>query len=271
MKRRHFLTNATLAIAGSAITAPALAQSQPQIRWRMASSFPKSLDTLFGTAEQIAQRVSRLTEGRFEMRIFAAGEIVPPLQVLDAVQNGTVECGQTASYYYIGKNPALAFDTALPFGMNARQQNAWMYYGGGLQLTREMFQQYNIVNFPCGNTGTQMAGWYRKEIKSVNDLKASRCGSPVSQGRFSRSSASCRSRSAAATSIPRSKKERSTQPSGWDPTMMKNSVSTKSRSTTITPDGGKALRSCQCMSTRSNGRRCRSLTRKRSKWRVPKP
>src|SRR5215213_158786 len=171
MKRRHFLTNATLAIAGSAITAPALAQSQPQIRWRMASSFPKSLDTLFGTAEQIAQRVSRLTEGRFEMRIFAAGEIVPPLQVLDAVQNGTVECGQTASYYYIGKNPALAFDTALPFGLNARQQNAWMYHGGGLQLTRELFSQYNIVNFPCGNTGTQMAGWYRKEIKSVADLK----------------------------------------------------------------------------------------------------
>src|SRR5688572_19062772 len=97
MKRRHFLTNAALSITGSAIAAPALAQSQPQIRWRMASSFPKSLDTLFGTAEQIAQRVSRLTEGRFEIRIFAAGEIVPPLQVLDAVQNGTVECGQTAS------------------------------------------------------------------------------------------------------------------------------------------------------------------------------
>src|SRR5829696_9008158 len=156
MKRRHFLTNATMGVAASAITAPALAQSQPQIRWRMASSFPKSLDTLFGTAEQIAQRVSRLTEGRFEIRIFAAGKIVPPLQVLDAVQNGTVECGQTASYYYIGKNPALAFDTALPFGMNARQQNAWMYHGGGLQLTREMFRNYNIVNFPCGNTGTQM-------------------------------------------------------------------------------------------------------------------
>ena len=171
MKRRHFLTNATLGVAGSAIALSARAQSHPQIRWRMASSFPKSLDTLFGTAEQIAQRVSRLTEGRFEIRIFAAGEIVPPLQVLDAVQNGTVECGQTASYYYIGKNPALAFDTALPFGLNARQQNAWMYHGGGLQLMRDLFRQYNIVNFPCGNTGTQMAGWYRKEIKSVADLK----------------------------------------------------------------------------------------------------
>jgi TRAP-type mannitol/chloroaromatic compound transport system substrate-binding protein len=137
----------------------------------MASSFPKSLDTLYGTAEQIGARVSKLTDGRFEIRVFAAGEIVPALQVLDAVQNGTVECGQTASYYYVGKNPALAFDTTLPFGMNCRQQNAWIYYGGGLQLTRELFKQYNIVNFPCGNTGAQMAGWYRKEIKSVADLK----------------------------------------------------------------------------------------------------
>ncbi|HYC45110.1 MAG TPA: TRAP transporter substrate-binding protein [Burkholderiales bacterium] len=172
MKRREFLKNAGIGVAGGALAAPAAAaQTQPQLRWRMASSFPKSLDTLFGTAEQIAGRVSRLTEGRFEIRVFAAGEIVPPLQVMDAVQNGTVECGQTASYYYIGKNPALAFDTALPFGMNARQQNAWMYHGGGLQLMRDLFKQYNIVNFPAGNTGTQMAGWYRREIKSVADLK----------------------------------------------------------------------------------------------------
>ena len=115
MQRRQFLKNAGASIAGGAIAAPAYAQAQ--IRWRMASSFPKSLDTLYGTAEQLATRVSRLTDGRFEIRVFAANEIVPPLQVLDAVQNGTVECGQTAGYYYIGKNPALAFDTALPFGL----------------------------------------------------------------------------------------------------------------------------------------------------------
>ena len=98
MHRRQFLRNAGVGVAGSAVAAPALAQSRPQIRWRMASSFPKSLDTLFGTAEMMAARVSRLTEGRFEIRVFAAGEIVPPLQVMDAVQNGTVQCGQTASY-----------------------------------------------------------------------------------------------------------------------------------------------------------------------------
>ncbi|MBI4195490.1 MAG: TRAP transporter substrate-binding protein [Betaproteobacteria bacterium] len=171
MKRRQFLKRAGAGLAGTAVAMPALAQSQPQIRWRMASSFPKSLDTLHGSAEQLASRVARLTDGKFEIRVFAAGEIVPPLQVLDAVQNGTVECGQTAGYYYIGKNPAFAFDTALPFGLNARQQNAWMYHGGGLELMRELYRRHSIVNFPGGNTGAQMAGWYRKEIKSIADLR----------------------------------------------------------------------------------------------------
>jgi TRAP-type mannitol/chloroaromatic compound transport system substrate-binding protein len=171
MKRRLFLKQAAAGVAAGAVAAPAIAQTPAAVRWRMASSFPKGLDALYGTADEIAQRVNKLTDGRFEIRVFAAGEIVPALQVLDAVQNGTVECGQSASYYYIGKNPALAFDTAIPFGMNARQQNAWMYYGGGIELMREVFRQYNIMQFPAGNTGTQMAGWYRKEIKSVADLK----------------------------------------------------------------------------------------------------
>ncbi|HTE13796.1 MAG TPA: TRAP transporter substrate-binding protein [Burkholderiales bacterium] len=171
MKRRQFLTRAGAGLAAGTVAAPVLAQTAAQVRWRMASSFPKSLDTLYGTAEEIASRVSRLTDGKFEIRVHAAGDIVPALQVQEAVQNGTVECGQTASYYYVGKHPAFAFDTALPFGMNCRQQNAWMYSGGGMQLMRDFFRGYNIINFPCGNTGTQMAGWYRKEIKSLADLK----------------------------------------------------------------------------------------------------
>jgi TRAP-type mannitol/chloroaromatic compound transport system substrate-binding protein len=171
MKRRSFLKKAAAGIAAGTVAAPAIAQSQPAIQWRMASSFPKSLDTLFGAAEIISRRVAEATDGRFQIRVFAGGEIVPGLQVLDAVQNGTVECGHTAPYYYVGKDPAFAFATCLPFGLNARQQNAWMYYGGGLKALEGLFREYGCVQFVAGNTGVQMGGWFRREIKSVADLK----------------------------------------------------------------------------------------------------
>jgi len=170
MKRRQFLTAAAAGLAAAPIAAPAIAQSAPEIKWRLASSFPKSLDTIFGTAENFAKRVADATDGKFQIRTFAAGEVVPGLQVLDAVQAGSVECGQSASYYYVGKDPTFAFDTTLPFGLNARQQNAWMYRGGGLELMREFFKGYNIHQIPAGNTGAQMGGWFRKEIKTVADL-----------------------------------------------------------------------------------------------------
>ncbi|HYH23183.1 MAG TPA: TRAP transporter substrate-binding protein [Azospirillum sp.] len=171
MNRRSFLTTAGAGAAATAIAAPAIAQSNPEIRWRCASSFPKSLDTIYGGAETVARRVAEITEGKFQIRVFAAGEIVPGLQVLDAVQTGTVDCGHTASYYYVGKDATFAFDAAIPFGLNARQQMAWMAHGGGMELLREFFKGYNVVNFMAGNTGTQMGGWFRKEIKSVDDLK----------------------------------------------------------------------------------------------------
>jgi TRAP-type mannitol/chloroaromatic compound transport system substrate-binding protein len=170
MKRRLFLKSAALGLATAPIAAPAIAQSQPELKWRLASSFPKSLDTIYGAADVVSQRVAAATDGKFQIRVFASGEIVPGLKVLDAVQDGTVECGHTACYYYVGKDPTFAFDTALPFGLNARQQNAWMYYGGGLELMREFFREYNVINFPAGNTGAQMGGWFRKEINTVDDL-----------------------------------------------------------------------------------------------------
>ncbi len=175
VKRRSFLKTAGAGVAAGAVTtvtgATAIAAELPVVKWRAALSWPKSLDTLFGGVERMAERVKRITEGKFEIRVYAAGEIVPGLKVLDAVQDGTVECGHTASYYYVGKNKAFAFDATLPFGLTCRQQNAWMYYAGGLPLLREFFADYNIVNFPGGNTGTQMGGWFRKEIKSLADLK----------------------------------------------------------------------------------------------------
>jgi TRAP-type mannitol/chloroaromatic compound transport system substrate-binding protein len=172
MKRREFLKSAGVGVAASTVlAAPAIAQSQPEIRWRMASSFPKSLDTIYGAAELIAKRVAAATDNKFQIRVFAAGEIVPAFQVADAVQNATVELGHTASYYFIGKDPTFAFDTAVPFGLNCRQQNAWMYFGGGLELMREFFKEYNIIQYPAGNTGVQMGGWFRKEIKTAKDFE----------------------------------------------------------------------------------------------------
>lgn len=172
MQRRSFLKRAGASLAaGTTLITPAIAAADPEIKWRLASSFPKSLDTIYGAAELLAKRVAALTNNKFQIRVFAGGELVPGLQVLDAVSQGTVECGHTASYYYAGKNKAFVFDTAMPFGLTARQQNAWFYYGGGLDLMRDLYKQYGIVNFPGGNTGTQMGGWFRKEIRSLADLK----------------------------------------------------------------------------------------------------
>lgn len=173
MERRSFLKKAGLtAIAGTAaVAAPAIAQSQPKINWKMTSTFGPSLPALFSNAELFVKMVEEATDGNFSIRLYPGGEIVPGFEVMDAVENRTVEMGQTASYYFYGKDPSFCFDTAVPFGLNARQMDAWMYQGDGLKLMRELFATRNIVNFPMGNTGTQMGGWYRKEIKSIEDLK----------------------------------------------------------------------------------------------------
>ncbi|HEU4850644.1 MAG TPA: TRAP transporter substrate-binding protein [Telluria sp.] len=171
MERRSFLTKAAVGATAGAIAAPAVAQALPAIQWRIASSFPKNLDTIYGASERFAKRVSALTGGKFTIRVFAAGEIVPALQVLDAVQAGTVEMGHSASYYYVGKDPTFAFDCAVPFGLTSRQQTAWFERGGGREATRAFFKEYGVLNMLGGNTGTQMGGWFRKEIKSVQDLK----------------------------------------------------------------------------------------------------
>ena len=170
MKRREFLRAAGLGVAGSAVAAPAIAQSSPEVKWRMTASWPKSLDTLYGGCEYFVKRVAEITDNKFQIQLFAAGEIVPGLQVLDAVQNGTVEMGNTALYYYWGKDPAFTFGTALPFGLNARQMSSWIRFGGGEQLLNELLAKYNCIGVPAGNTGAQMGGWFRKEIKSLADL-----------------------------------------------------------------------------------------------------
>jgi TRAP-type mannitol/chloroaromatic compound transport system substrate-binding protein len=171
MKRRQFLQAAGVGLATSAIAAPAIAQSSPEVKWRLTASWPKSLDTLFGGCEYFAKRVGEITDGKFQIQVFAAGEIVPGLQVLDAVSNGTVEIGNTAMYYYFGKNPAFTFGTALPFGLNARQMISWLRHGGGEDLLNGLLKDFNCLGVAAANTGAQMGGWFRKEINSVEDLK----------------------------------------------------------------------------------------------------
>lgn len=171
MQRRSFLKHTGLAGILAAGSAPAFAQAAPEVKWRLASSFPKSLDTIYGGAVTISERVASATNNKFQIQVFAGGEIVPPFGVVDAVQNATVQCCHTAPYYFFGKDPTFAFGCAIPFGMNNRQQNAWMYHGGGRQLYNDFLKDYNIISFAAGNTGAQMGGWFRKEIKTVADLK----------------------------------------------------------------------------------------------------
>ena len=176
VNRRKFIRGAAAgglgAAAATAVASPAIAQSMPEVKWRMTASWPKSLDTLYGAAEEIAKIASDLTDGKFQIQVFAAGEIVPGLQVLDAVQNGTVECGHTAMYYYFGKDDAMVFGTVLPFGMNARLTHGWLLHGGGEELFSQFTREkYNTVTMLGGQTNCQMGGWFRKEIKTIDDLK----------------------------------------------------------------------------------------------------
>jgi TRAP-type mannitol/chloroaromatic compound transport system substrate-binding protein len=167
VSRRNF---ARIAAASAAVvSSPATAQ-QATVKWRLASSFPKNLEGLWGASPTVAKFVSEMSDGKFEIQPFSAGEIVPGLQVLDAVQNGTVECGHSYSGYYVGKNPALIFDGSLPFGLTPRQQNAWYLVGDGKKLIDELYDGFGVVSIPMGNTGGQTFGWFRKEIKSPADF-----------------------------------------------------------------------------------------------------
>ena len=171
MERRKFLQNAGMAGILAAGAAPAVVNAQAAVKWRLTSSFPKSLDTIYGGAEVLANRVRAITGGKFDIQVFAGGEIAPGLQALDVTQNGTVECCHTCSYYYVGKDKTFGFGTSVPFGMNFRQLNAWIYYGGGQKILDDFYSPYNIISFLGGNTGVQMGGWFRKEINTLADVK----------------------------------------------------------------------------------------------------
>ena len=171
MDRRSLIKNAGIAGVLAAGVAPAV-HAQEAIRWRLASSFPKALDTIYGAAETFSKKVSEMSGGKFQISVHPGGELMPAIAgMVDNIQKGTTEMVHTAPYYFFGVNDVFALGCAIPFGLNSRQMTSWMYQGNGLKLMREFYGKYNIVNFPMGNTGAQMGGWYRKQIKTAADIK----------------------------------------------------------------------------------------------------
>ncbi len=170
MDRRSVIKNAGIAGILAAGAAPAV-HAQATIGWRSASSFPKALDTIYGAAAEFSKAVRAMTGATPEISVHAAAESMPAFGVLAGAHPGSVEMAHTAPYYFFGKDETFALGCAIPFGLNSRQMSAWMYEGNGMKLMREFYAKYNIVNFPGGNTGAQMGGWYRKEIKSLADIK----------------------------------------------------------------------------------------------------
>jgi TRAP-type mannitol/chloroaromatic compound transport system substrate-binding protein len=186
MERRSFLGKAGVGagIGGALVAAPAIVKAQPQVRWRCSSGFPKTLDTIYGAAEDAAKRISEATGGRFQITVAPAGEIVPMPQAADAVAAGTVECSHTAAFYYVGKDPSWAFGSCIPFGMNFRQMNAWWMEGGGEKLFNDYLKPQNVRYILSGNTGAQMGGWFRKEIATMEDVKGLKMRIPGLGGRL---------------------------------------------------------------------------------------
>jgi TRAP-type mannitol/chloroaromatic compound transport system substrate-binding protein len=170
MDRRSLIRNAGMAGVLASGMAPAV-HAQAVVRWRLASSFPKSLDTIYGGAVTFANHVRTISGGKFEVTVHAAGELMPAFSVVDAVQQGSIEAAHTAPYYFFGKDDTFAIGGAIPFGLNSRQMSAWTFEGNGLKLMREFYARYNFTSFPCGNTGAQMGGWFRKEIRSLDDMR----------------------------------------------------------------------------------------------------
>jgi TRAP-type mannitol/chloroaromatic compound transport system substrate-binding protein len=164
-----------------AAAAPAVVGPAQSFEWNLATSWPKSLDTIFGGAEYFAQRVGAMTGGKFKITPRPAGDPqgAPGTQVLDVVSQGAVPMGHTADYYYIGKSWVCAFSTAIPFGLNLQQQNSWLMEGGGLQLIQEVYaKKFNVIVFPAGNTSCQWGGWWREELKSLDALKGKKMRIP---------------------------------------------------------------------------------------------
>jgi TRAP-type mannitol/chloroaromatic compound transport system substrate-binding protein len=161
-----------LAACGRQTAGPAGADGpRTRLRWNMVTTWPKNFPGLGSGAEYLARLIGELSGGELTVHVYGAGERVPALEVFDAVSRGAAEMGHGAAYYWKGKSPAAPFFTSVPFGLTAQEMNGWLYFGGGLELWRELYAPFNLIPFEAGNTGTQMGGWFRREIRSLADLK----------------------------------------------------------------------------------------------------
>ena len=259
MDRRSLIKNAGIAGVLAAGVAPAV-HAQAAVRWRLASSFPKSLDTIYGGAEVFAKAVKDMSGGKFEISVHAGGELMPPFGVVDGVQNGTVDMCHTVPYYFYGKNPAFALGSAVPFGLNARQMTSWMMHGNGRKLMNEFYAGYGMVSFHGGNTGTQMGGWFRKEVKTIADFKGlkMRLGGGLIGDVMTKLGA-------VPQSIPGGEIYQALEKGTID--AAECWASTKWRLTTTTPAGGKAAQRLTSSSTRRPWLRC--LPRTAPLWKLP--
>ena len=183
INRREFIRAAAVSLLGGTSflascqsqkteegAAPAV-HTRKKYQWRMVTTWPPRFPVLGESAELVAQWIEKMSEGRMKIQVYGGGELVPALEAFDAVQQGVAEMGHAASYYWAGKAPASQFFAAVPFGMNAQQMNAWIISGGGWDLWRELYAQFNLVPFPCGNTGVQMGGWFNRKINTIDDVK----------------------------------------------------------------------------------------------------
>ncbi len=173
MKRRSFIKKvaATSVAAGAAIVAPSVANAKTKIRWKMVTTWPKNFPGLGSNANYLAKLIGEMSGGRIKIKVYGAKELVPAFEVFDAVSQGTAQMGHGGAYYWKGKHPATQFFSSVPFGMTAQEVNGWLYYGGGMELWRELYAPFNLIPTASGNTGVQMGGWFNREIKSTEDLK----------------------------------------------------------------------------------------------------
>lgn len=182
LRRRHFIKTASAAAVASAAGLAAACDEKQETKtvnintnkkyeWKMVTSWPPKFPILGEYAEKIAGWIDKASDGRLKIQVYGGGELVPALEVFDSVSFGVAEMGHSASYYWAGKAPAAQIFASVPFGMNSRQKNAWLHFGGGLELWRELYTDFNLYPFPSGNTGEQMGGWFNKEIKTIKNLE----------------------------------------------------------------------------------------------------